>query len=173
MADLLIRLKRTRDGSAALSCVRADGSVTWQRQPGALGAVFPAHDLTHHAVETVLGYRRGFFGLLADGWEIADFAAPWPRGPVPAEAREVELVVGVFDMERMAGGGWTAAELREQGARYAPTGRAAREGIVLPPLSDEDIARVRAARADAFARWAAVAPGQTLELSFTRTAPAV
>jgi hypothetical protein len=136
-----------------------------------MGTVFPAHDLTHYAVETVLGYRHGFYGLLADGWEIADFTPPWPRGPVPAEAREAELVVGVFDMERLAGGTWTAAELREHGGRFAGTGRAARERVALPMLDDEAIAGVRAARAALFARWAAVPPGETLALPFTRPAP--
>jgi hypothetical protein len=26
------------------------------------------HDLTHYAVETALGYRRDFFGLITEGW---------------------------------------------------------------------------------------------------------
>lgn len=69
------------DGSATLTCTRSDGSVTWQRQTGQQGLVFPAHDLTHLAVETTMGYARGFYGLIAADWEIADFAAPWPRGP--------------------------------------------------------------------------------------------
>ena len=106
---LLIRIKRASDGSAALSCVRAGGSTTWQRQLGATGAVMPAHDLTHYAVESVLGYRRAFYGLVADGWDIDDFAAPYPRGPIPEEAREAEMVVGVFDTERMMGGNWSPA----------------------------------------------------------------
>src|ERR1700735_2516680 len=85
MPDLLIRLKRAPDGSAALNCIRAGGSRTCQRQPGAQGAVSPAHDLTHYAVETALAYRHGFYGLIADGWEIADFTAPYARGPIPRE----------------------------------------------------------------------------------------
>ena len=65
MTELLIRIKKKNDGSAALSCVRADGSVTWQRQDGQQGRFFPLHDLTHYAVETVLGQPRGFFGACA------------------------------------------------------------------------------------------------------------
>jgi hypothetical protein len=56
MADLIIRIKRKTDGSAALSCLRADGSTTWQRQEGQLGRFFPLHDLTHYAVETAMGF---------------------------------------------------------------------------------------------------------------------
>src|SRR5205085_4529315 len=51
MPDLIIRIKKKTDGAAALSCTRADGSVTWQRQDGQLGRFFPLHDLTHFAVE--------------------------------------------------------------------------------------------------------------------------
>jgi hypothetical protein len=58
--------------------------------------------------------------------------------------------------------------LREQAAIYAPTGRAGREQVTPPTLTDADIARVLAARADLFARWAATGAGQTLELTFTR-----
>lgn len=170
MPDLLIRFKRATDGSAALTCVRANGSVTWQRQPGARGRFFPAHDLTHYAVETALGYRRGFYGLIAEGWDMSDFAVPWRRGPLPAEAREVEMVVGLFDLERSMGPEWTPEELRAAGAQYAEAGREAEQGIALPQLSDDDIARVRAARADAFARWAETPLGETLELPFTRRA---
>jgi len=39
--DLVIRIKKKTDGSAALSCRRADGSVTWQRQEGQQGRFFP------------------------------------------------------------------------------------------------------------------------------------
>ena len=59
-APLTIRIKKKPDGSAALSCQRADGSVTWQRQTGPQGAFFPLHDLTHYAVETELGLEQAF-----------------------------------------------------------------------------------------------------------------
>jgi hypothetical protein len=169
--DLLIRLKRAADGSAALTCVRADGSRTWQRQTGGLGAVFPAHDLTHYAVETALAYDHGFYGLIAGGWDIADFAAPYGRGPIPREARQVELLIGVFDTQRLMGPGWTPAEVREQGSRYAPASHGARDAMIVPVLSDTDIERVIAVRAGVLDRWAATGPGETLELEFTRAHP--
>ena len=86
MNDLLIRMKKHPDGRASLTCVRADGTSTWQTPKAAQGHFFAQHDLTHYAVETILGCRQGFYGLLADGWNITDFGVPWPRGPMPAEA---------------------------------------------------------------------------------------
>ncbi len=165
MPDLTIRLKRHADGSASLTCTRADGTVTWQRQKGSLALVFPAHDLTHFAVETVLGYRHAFYGLVAEGWEISDFAMPWPRGPIPVEAREVELLVGLFDGFRRGNDDWTTAEFNANAQQLAADSKF---GDQLTPrtLSDEDIVRVRAGRNDLIARWTATPPGDSLEIVF-------
>lgn len=164
-ADLKVRLKRRADDSAAITFVRDDGSVTWQRQAGSVGQVFPAHDLTHYSVETTFGYTQGFFGLVADGWDISDFATPWPRGPIPPEAQEVELLVGLLDMQRRMLADWNAEEMLEQGRLYV----AARgDRATVPELTDESLNRVKALRAEVFAKWAATAPGETLELLFQR-----
>lgn len=163
--SLRIQLKRLTNGSATLSCARADGSVIWQRQAGSRGLVFPAHDLTHFAVETVLGYANGFYGLLAAGWEFGDFAAPWPRGPIPAEAREVELLVGLFEVERRMGSGWTAAQLQEQAKLYSASQKRGRE-VAVRQLSDGDVDRVHNALQDLLGRWSATKPGEALELEF-------
>ena len=71
MRGLAIRLKRHTDGSASLTLTRTDGSVTWQRQLGQTGNVFPPHDITHYAVETTLGYEHGFFGLVAGSFLLS------------------------------------------------------------------------------------------------------
>jgi hypothetical protein len=165
LPDLKIRLKRRADGSAAITCERADGTRTWQRQEGTIGQVFPAHDLTHYSVETTFGYTQGFFGLVADGWEISDFAKPWPRGLIPQEAQEVELLVGLLDMQRIMFADWNAEELLEQGKLYIASRG---DRACLPSLTDEGLAKVKQLRADVFAKWAAIEPGETLELLFQR-----
>lgn len=165
LPDLRIHLKRRADGSAAITCEREDGSVTWQRQEGTIGLVFPAHDLTHYSVETALGFTQGFFGLVADGWDISDFAKPWPRGPIPNEAREVELLVGLLDMQRRMMADWNAEELLQQGRLYVE-GRG--DGATLPGLTDEKLEKIKRLRTDVFAKWAAIEPGETLELLFQR-----
>lgn len=152
---MLIRLKKTSDGSSVLSCVRADGSTTWQRNEGRKGRFFPLHDLTHYAVETVLGHRRGFFGLVNEGWNLEDFGSPWPRGPMPADMDPSEAIVGLLDAERAQGTRLTAATFRES----YPAG--------LASLTDEHLDEVRARRAELFALWDALPPGETLELKFS------
>jgi hypothetical protein len=159
---LVIALKKKTDGSASLTCRRADGSVTWQRQDGAQGRFFPRHDLTHYAVETVLGLDQAFYGLVASGWEFTDFGHPWPRGPMPSEALAAELIVGYLDSERAAGTTWSAVEFNAKAAGFF-RGRGESPGLV---LREPDLERIRQTRAALFARWDALAPGATLELPF-------
>jgi hypothetical protein len=169
-ADLHVRFKRHPDGSASLTGTRRDGSVTWQRQRGPSALVFPPHDLTHYAVETVLGFRGGFYGLLADGWEISDFAAPWPRGPIPEEALVAELIVGFFDVERRHGAPLTVEAFHAQAAQHIASRRAVgkKTPTHLPALTDDELDRVRACRAELLAQWTAVPAGGALDLRFVR-----
>jgi hypothetical protein len=159
---IVIRIKKGKDGPTSLSCARADGTVTWQRQEGKQAAFFPKHDLTHCAVESVLGQRQGFYGLVAAGWDFSDFGTPWPRGKIPVEANVSEMIVGFFDFERQSGETSTARELNRKITEYC-----AEHG--LPPrreLTEEDLTRIRERRAELFAKWDAVQPGEALEIPF-------
>jgi hypothetical protein len=150
-----VQITKKADGSGVLRCVRADGSLTWQKQNDRHAPFFALHDLTHFAVETTLGYSRGFFGLIAEGWDFDDTGGKGVRGPLPREAIEVEGTVGLFDSERACGAIWTLEEFNEfarmRGARL---------------LTVDEIARVRKKRSELFQLWAAVEPGAMLELEF-------
>ena len=146
---LRIEIVKRADGVGLLRCTREDGSIAWQKQSQATHFAF--HDLTHYAVERALGYRRGFFGLIAEGWEFEDTTGKGSRGALPTEALEVERIVGLFDAERNSGELWS----REEFNRFAP-----RE------LTEADIQDVRRLRAELFAQWSAIAPGEKLELTF-------
>ncbi|MDP8980092.1 MAG: hypothetical protein M3O35_05825 [Acidobacteriota bacterium] len=148
---MLIQISKRPDGGGLLRCVRADGSATWQKQSGRNAPFFALHDLTHFAVESVLGYRSGFFGLISEGWDMDDTDGKGPRGPLPAEAVEVERIVGLFDAERGSGALMTAKEFGEYGPRK---------------LTEEEIAGVRAKRAELFARWREVEVGGVMELTW-------
>jgi len=159
---LTIRIKKGTDDRTALTCTRADGTTTWQRLEAGQARFFPHHDLTHYAVETVLGFRNGFYGLVSSGWDLSDFGTPWPRGKIPPQANISEMIVGFFDLERRSGERASAEDLNQQLAVYG-----AEKG--LPPerqFTEEDLAAVRAVRADLFARWAAVERGKALEIVF-------
>jgi hypothetical protein len=161
-SPLIIRIKKGADGRTSLSCTRADGSTTWQKQQGAQASFFPRHDLTHYAVEMVFEHRRGFYGLVADGWDLADFGTPWPRGRLPKEANLSEIIVGFFDRERASGQMGTALELNEEVAAFCEE-----NGLPVPEkFTEDDLSRVRQKRGELFAQWEAVEPGGVLELRF-------
>src|SRR5689334_23948908 len=132
---LTIRIKKNPDGRSSLTCTRADGTTTWQSMKNAQAAFFPRHDLTHYAVETVLGHRNGFYGLVASGWELSDFGTPWPRGPMPREAVLSEMIVGLLDLERSSGQLVQPEEVNERLREFC-----AEHGLAAPPaLTDEDL----------------------------------
>jgi len=162
MGELRICLTKHADGGAVLRCIREDGSATWQRQHGRTAAFFPLHDLTHFAIETELGLRRAFYGLIAAGWDIEETTGKSPRGAVPPEALAVERLVGAFDLERAGSVAWDVSELNEHCC-----GPAVESGQRLPrPLDENDLARIRSRIGELLARWATLPTGDTLELSF-------
>ncbi|MEY2508413.1 MAG: hypothetical protein QOH01_2742 [Verrucomicrobiota bacterium] len=159
---LLLQITKQADGGALLRCVRADGSTTWQKQEGDRAGFFPLHDLTHYAVETELKFRRGFYGLIAEGWEIADTTGKTARGSLPEETLEVEYLVSAFSAERAGGIPATAEEFNELAATFASA-----KGMRSPrPLTDEDMARVRGRFAELATQWRALPTGSTLKLPF-------
>lgn len=155
---MVIQLKKGRDGPSTLACVRADGSRTWGKEH----PFFPLHDLTHCAVESVLGFDQAFFGLIAAGWSIDDFAKPGASTKLPPQALLAEHLVGVLDRERALAQPLTAAEVNEAVvASLSPADRARFE-----PLTEAQLASVRALRQALESRWSALAPGTTLEIEF-------
>jgi hypothetical protein len=74
--------------------------------------------MTHYVVETELAHRKGFYGMVADGWDLTDFGAPWPRGPIPEDADPSELIVGFLDAERASGEEWSTADFNDRVADF-------------------------------------------------------
>ncbi|HEU5316216.1 MAG TPA: hypothetical protein VFX49_08920 [Chloroflexota bacterium] len=164
VAPMQIRFSKGKraDRPDVLTCLRADGSSTWMHErPG-----FVYHDLAHYAVETSLGYRYGFFGLVRSGWELssADFGRdpvtkqrfPWPD-PSGAPMEPVEYVVSLLQRER---GGWgvTQDDFHDAMKLYVGDSR--------PQVPEERLAAARQLVRDLYARWEAVPPGEALDLTF-------
>ena len=167
--ELLIQITRRADGSAVLRCERADGSESWQKQQGKNAAFFPLHDLTHYAVETELGFRNGFYGLVADGWDIEETTGQGARGRLPTEALTVEHIVGSLDVERASRATSSAEDFNAQAAMFHRE-----RGLPAPrALTDEELDRVRARIRELFHDWLALPDGKTLELTFDRGAGVV
>jgi len=155
---MLVQIKKGSDSRPTLVCVRGDGTRTWST----VHPFFPIHDITHYAVESVLGLEQAFFGLVDSGWNLAAFETPGTRTTLPPEALLAEHVVGIFDLERGMGRLLTAAEFNEaltESLRERP-------GIGGRTLTAEEILAVRSLRGALQARWQALGPGETLEIPF-------
>lgn len=160
---LTLLLKKQPDGRTALTLERADGSRTWQRQERH-AAFFAAHDLTHYAVETRIGLREAFYGLVAAGWDFDDFLPPYPRGPLPAEALWAETLVGLLDVER----GTTApgeALMTADGFNAQLRDKLTEAALPIPHTLDEsELTDIRAQRDALIAEWHALPQGETMRL---------
>jgi len=163
--ELLVQITKRTDGRSVLRCVRADGSVVWQRQDGRQAQFFPFHDLIHFALETTLGLGNGFFGLIAQGWEIDETTGTTSRSPVPSEAMLVEQLVNLFTVERIGGAPLpSATELHERLQLLVRAGQLDEARS----FTDLEISAARARIDELHDAWAALPGGGTLELPFNR-----
>jgi len=160
MSALSIQFKKKADGSSVLACTRPDGSSTWQRRRGDF---FVLHDLTHYAVETVLDLRYGFYGLLAEGWQIPDFGERSIPEHAQYEAALAEAISGLLDQERGTG-------VVQDDAAFNDALRAVlaqMEHVLKRPLTAEELDAIRGRLLDLTGRWTRLEPGTEMELSFS------
>ena len=93
-----------------ITCIRDDGSITWQTY-GPHSDFFAIHDLTHYAVETELGYKHGFFGMIAQGRDINDFG-PGSAASLHPEAFHAEMLAGLLSTAEGNGARLTYEEIK-------------------------------------------------------------
>lgn len=161
---LTLLLKKHADGRTAFTLERADGTRTWQRQDRH-AAFFVAHDLTHYAVETTLGLRGAFYGLVASGWDFDDFLPPYPRGPLGAEALWAETLVGLLDVER---GTTAAGETMMAAEEFNAQLHAKLDAAHLTPpcdVSERELSTIRQRRDALLHEFASLPSGETLRLA--------
>jgi hypothetical protein len=160
--ELRVQLTKRADGSAVLRCVRRDGSSTWQVHKKHAD-FFPFHDLRHFALETTLGFGKGFYGLIADGWDIEDTTGKGARGKLSAASVLVEHAVGLLDRENAGGAPTlTAVEFNTQIdiAHGVDPGRVR--------FADDQLTKVRNRTQELHEQWTSIPAGSTLELTFSR-----
>jgi len=165
MQALAITLTRGKDAQDVLAVTRADGSCTWSRQ----GQPFMSfHDLAHYVVESTLGMQNGFYGLVAQGWDITTFADKTKSKDIPAEAIWVEHAVSML-MLHNSQGPLTAAEFNDAIAQEA----AARGEHFLRPITQAELEAMTTLLNELHYKWRKLAPGERIELRFEPAATAV
>lgn len=159
-----IQFRKGRDGRDVLACERADGSRTWAH----LQPAIVTHDFVHFAVETTLGLRGGFWGLVASGWSPAAFEEPGTAAQLSEEASWTEFAVGCVWRESW---GQPPLDVDELAAELVV--HAANHGWKSPrAIGADELARIRTRVAELHSRWLVVEPGGTLELVFDEREPA-
>jgi hypothetical protein len=151
-----VRFLRGKDKPDTLTCTRRDGSQTWSRLTPGFG---PHHDLTHFVVETSLGLRRGFYGLVASGRAIDELSDTQTLGPAGPEALLAEMLVSALQSE--ATGVATADDFA---ARL--TSACAGFGITPPEIAPSVLEAMRDRMRALWQQWQATTPGRALELDF-------
>lgn len=164
---MLLRFKKTRDG-CVLTCIRNDGSVDIQRS--SQGAFFALHDLLHYAVETTLGFRQAFLGLLASGWSFHTFEDhDDPRyQSMPAEALVAEHLVAILSRQ-FSGSAWEDPELLDLWAEEINAELAIElHKVGAPPYgaTPNQLATICRRYLERGTQWANTPLGEHLELDF-------
>ncbi len=167
--NVLIRFKkgkhRWKQKPDTLTCIRADGTVTWTH----LHNGFVHHDLAHYVVEKTLRFENAFFGLVAKGYDISDFTTDpetQGRAEIPREALETEPIVALMQADMLEK---TLQEADRRAGDDAGNG----ESIFrlhcadLPVvITDTDLAVMRKKLWTLLGRWRALPPGESLALRF-------
>jgi hypothetical protein len=162
MPTLTFRIKKRLDTSSVLVLVREDGSST-SGSVGPPSGYGPVHDLAHYVVERTLGLSEGFLGLVASGWEIADFEKKGTAKRLPAEAILAEVAAGEMSRQAMM---WQWSSAEDYAWAVETTVRQSQPGYALPAITHDTFEGMRVELLQLRQRWNELAPGETLELSF-------
>ncbi len=142
-----------------MTCTRDDGSVTWtELWPGFGGE----HDLTHYAVESVLGYTDAFFGMLARGRDIDSFGTrDGVRDTYSYEETWAEHIVGTLQFSQSGDAGLSydafCEALSIAGQQYQ---------LDPPVISAETLRDIRARITELVTAWRGLPRGEQIYLPF-------
>ena len=156
---MIIRFKKGKNQSKhkpdTLTCIRDNGSVTWTH----LHRGFAPHDFAHYVVETTLGYKSAFFGLVAKGYDIPDFSKPKAKRPfeIPEEAIDLEPLVGLLQTDLLENlrGNTAHSELFRDHSASLPIG-----------ITDAQLETMQQKLQVLLQQWHDLQPGESMTLQF-------
>ncbi|MEO5583293.1 MAG: hypothetical protein ABIR66_11415 [Saprospiraceae bacterium] len=145
-----------------LICTRNDGSFTSSMMhPGV-----ELHDIIHYAVETILEFKLGFYGILDQGYQIEEFEIPRHRRPLalipsnlPIESIQAEFLVNQLMMETLQGpiADFMAVFIKALEANKIP----------FPDrLNETTLSEIRKLIETIKNQWATIEEGKSMELIF-------
>lgn len=163
MPRLTFHLRKRADAKVQLVLIRENGTHT----AGTIGPADgygPVHDLTHYAIEQTLGINEGFLGLVASGWEIADFEVKGTAARLPDEAYFAEVAAGELSRQLLT----RQVTSLEDFLWAVDLSMKQRPGAHdRPEITEAQFATIHALIANEWRRWRELPANGTLELTFT------
>jgi hypothetical protein len=153
-----ISFTKEKNSTNIISCKRKDGTVTWMHSD----SFFITHDLCHYAVESVLAFKKGFYGMLASGTDIKDFELPKDKRTfqLTDEAIFTEQVVNLLTIEYNQG--------RPENFFSILKDACSKDAIplILPEIMQEDLDEIRYKFDTLMNQWHLLPEDQTMKLIF-------
>ncbi len=160
---MLVRFTKNPPGAEGdlLACARPDGSHTEGEM--ARRAIIP-HEAFRIVVETTLGWRDGFYALIARGATIAEATAVLSEnaraGRRALQALQSESLIECFEAEQSAG----PADPSEFARLLINASR--RRRVDPPDVTEEELDRIRVALRRFGAAWRPMRPGASIERTY-------
>jgi hypothetical protein len=156
---MMMQITKNIDKPHVICYIRDDGSKTWMHADN----FFVLHDLSHYAIEKILGYTTAFMGMLNKGMDIKDFENREKRKTVTMtnEARNSEQMANLFLMEVAQG------NLADFNDTLKETFAGADQAFDAPVVTNNQLAAIRKHLRELYKSWEDLPAGETMSLVIT------
>jgi hypothetical protein len=155
---MVMEITKNIDKPHVICYVRDDRTKTWMHADN----FFVRHDLSHYAIEKILGYTTAFMGMLNKGMDIKDFENREKRSKmaITNEARNSEQMANLFLMEVAQGN----LEDFNDTLKQTFTGT---QVIDVPFLTSNEVAAIRNYLKELYKNWDELPAGETMSLAIS------
>lgn len=155
---MLLQLTKNTSKRHIIKYIRDNGTVTWMHSDN----FFVCHDLSHYAIEKILGYTTAFNAMIKDGMDIKDFENREKRivMQVTAEAFHAENMANLFLMETIQG------SFEDFNAVQQQTFTTFQKKIPVITLPAEKIDQIRSYLCKLLQQWDELPAGETMRLIY-------
>ena len=154
-----MEITKNIDKPHVICYMRDDGSKTWMYADN----FFVRHDLSHYAIEKILGYTTAFMGMLNNGMDIKDFENREKRKKITMtkEAMNSEQMANLFLMEVVQG------YLADFNDTLKQTFTVKEQVFDAPIVTRNQLATIRKYVRELYKNWDELPAGETMSLAIT------
>lgn len=152
-----LRISKSSGNLHTIVYKRSDASEFWQRSDD----FFIRHDLSHFAIEKILGFKTAFMGMINNGMGARDFEDREKRKImiISSEAWYAENMANLFLMEI------TQGELENFNLVSQDAFRTMKLPIPLPVFGNEEINSIRTCLRQLLKQWSRLPVNETMILT--------